>query len=401
MKDRLRHVVVGCGGMGHRHIRGLAELERVGESRFDLVAVCDPDQARTASILSEVEGSLGGKPLVYAALGDIEAGAIDSVTITTPPKFHPEVALLAMERGWHALVEKPLAPTMEQCLRVEEAAARSGTVLSVAENFRRDPVNRLIRAALDGGIIGELRYLLQQTRGAGGDRMIITDWRHKKEQGGPVMDIGVHNADMMEYLMGPIQSVHAVSSLEKPTRHNPTATGGSPAVDPGGVYRKWQEQMPESFAATGEDVASALIRFQSGAVGHYREDHAGAGPGLWRREVHGSTGWISCPRDRSGEALTLHSHDHGTLNGEGLLHLLPDFTLDRVTAILFGGDRLSGYGFSFPEADRKILAIEYAELADRIEDGGDVEVDAAAGRRAVALIEAMFASNASGRPVAL
>ena len=159
--------------------------------------------------------------------------------------------------------------------------------------------------------------------------------------------------------------------------------------------------MPEVFAATGEDVATALVEFESGAVGHYREDHAAAGPGMWRREIHGTTGWIECPRDRSGDAVTVHSDKHGTLTGADVLGLVPGFTLERVTAKLFGGDRIGGYEFPFAETDRKILAIEYTELADRIADGKPVEVDTATGRRAVALIEAIFTSSASGKPAKL
>jgi predicted dehydrogenase len=386
--------------MGHRHVRGLGELERAGESRFDLVAVCDPDETRAASIVHEAQESLGETPRVWSRLDELDGSELDSVTITTPPMFHAEIIMLALGRGWHVLVEKPLAPTVEVCRSIESKVQQHATILSVAENFRRDPMNRLLKALLDAGLIGEPRYLLQQARG-GGDQMIITEWRHRKEQGGPVMDIGVHNADMMEYLFGPVRAVYARAGLERPSRRNPAATGGASASDPGGVYRRWQEQMPAVFEATGEDVASAFVEFHSGAVCHYREDHAGAGPGMWRREIYGTTGWIECPRDRSGDPVVLHSADHGTLRGGEVLDLVPHFGLDPVASKLFGGDRLGGYRFPFAETDRKILAIEYAELADRAADGRPVEVDAATGRRAVALIEAIFASSASGKRVDL
>jgi predicted dehydrogenase len=343
---------------------------------------------------------LGKTPKIHAQLSDLEESALDSVTITTPPMSHAEVVLLAISRGWHVLVEKPLAPTVEQCRRIEHVAAGTATVVSVAENFRRDPVNRLLKSAIDGGLIGEPQYLLQQARG-GGDQMIITDWRHKKEQGGPVMDIGVHNADMMEYLLGPVAAVYARALLEKTSRRNPAATGGTSTSDPAGVYGRWQKQMPEVFAATGEDVASAFVEFRRGAIGHYREDHAGAGPGMWRREIHGSTGWIRCPRDRSGDPIALVNAEHGTREGEAVLDLMPNFVLDAATAKLFGGHRVAGYDFPFAETDRKILAVEYAELADAILGGKPIEVDVATGTRAVALIEAIFASSASGERVAL
>ena len=62
---------------------------------------------------------------------------------------------MLLDLGLHTLCEKPLALTIRGCNQVIAAAERSGKILSVAENFRRDPINRLVRALLDDGAIGD------------------------------------------------------------------------------------------------------------------------------------------------------------------------------------------------------------------------------------------------------
>ena len=100
------------------------------------------------------------------------------------------------------MVEKPLALTIRGCNRVIAAAERSGKLLSVAENFRRDPMNRLVRAMLDAGVIGAPQSILE-TSVHGRDHILITPWRHQKLSGTITLDAGVHNADILHYYFGP------------------------------------------------------------------------------------------------------------------------------------------------------------------------------------------------------
>ena len=72
-----------------------------------------------------------------------------------------------------------------------------------------------------------------------------------------------------------------------------------------------------------------------------------------------------------------------------------------MAAALFGGERPWTYDFDFATTDRKILALEYHELAGCIRTGARPEVDGAIGRRAVALVYALFESQVAGRPVTI
>ena len=392
--------IVGCGGMGHRHLYGLAELHHAGLSPFELVGACDPVRANAESLADDAEERLGTRPQVVESMEELEALGVVAVDITTTPRFHHTVAEEAIARGWHAMIEKPVGLTVRASNRIQEAAERSDSIVSVAENYRRDPMNRLGKALLDAGVIGSPRLMIHNTMG-GGSNMTITVWRHQKNQSGVLLDVGVHFSDILEFYLGPVRTVYAQSRLHEPIRYNPAAgQAGRSSSNPAGVYGKWQNQMPAQFEATAEDASYATLLFESGAVGQFIEDHAGHGQGVWTRQIHGSAGSLELPSDRSGQLITLHK-DGESICDESLLDLVPDFHLEPITAALFGGDRLWGYEFPFPVTDRKLLATEYGEFGLAIEDGGSIEVDPAQGARSVALTYAMLESNVAGRALTM
>lgn len=397
--DRIPLAIVGCGGMGHRHMYGLAELTNAGLSRFELVAACDPWTSNAESLADDAEGRLGKRPAVVGTLAELEALGVAAVDITTTPPYHHSLVVEALERGMHAMVEKPVGLTVKGSNRIRAAQEASGRVVSVAENYRRDPINRLGKALLEAGVIGTPRVMIHHTMG-GGDRMTISVWRHQKNQSGVLLDVGVHYADILEFYLGPITTAYAQSRLHEKYRINPAAGGGASTSNPAGVYGKWQKDMPGRFEATAEDASYATLTFASGAVASYVEDHAAHGQGIWTRRIYGSTGSFDLPNDRSGNVITLHKEGE-SINDGRLLEMVPDFRLDPTTAALFGGDRLWRYDFPFNETDRKLIAVEYGEFGDAIATGQPVEVDAYQGTRSVAISYAMLESSVAGRAVTI
>jgi len=273
-------------------------------------------------------------------------------------------------------------------------------VLSVAENYRRDPINRLARALLDAGAIGDRRLMLHHTIG-GGDQMLISVWRHQKNASGLLLDVGVHFADILEFFMGDIATVYAQTRLHEKVRKNPMAGEGAKDGSPAGVYGRWQKEMPAEFEATAEDAGYATIVFENGAVCQYVEDHAARGQGGWKRTIYGSKGSMDLPGDRSGRRLTLFAEGQEPIDDEGLLEMVPNFHLDEGTAVLFEGERMCEYEFPFPETDRKLLAVEYWEFGTAIEQGRRPEVDVEQGARSVAFCYAMLESQEAGRVVTI
>jgi predicted dehydrogenase len=396
--NKIRLAIVGCGGMGHRHTYGLAELHRAGWERFELVGVCDPVRANAESLAEQAAERFGSRPTIASNLDELATIGVEAVDVTTTPRYHHTVTVETLERGWHTMVEKPMGLTVRACTLIRQAAEASDPILSVAENYRRDPINRLAKALLNAGIIGTPRFLIQQTAG-GGDQMLISVWRHQKNQSGVLLDVGVHYTDMMEYLLGEIETVYAKTRLYEPFRKNPTAGGAEGGANPGGVYGRWQKEMPAEFEATAEDAAYATLTFKNGVVGQYIEDHAAHGGGFWSRQIHGSLGSMTLPSDRSGGTITLHIAGQDPIDDEKILALVPDFHLDAVTTDLFGGNRLWRYEFPFPETDAKIIAIEYGEFAQAIAEGRAVEVGADQGTRSVAVSYAILESGELGHPV--
>lgn len=394
----IRLAIVGCGGMGHRHLAGLAALHRAGWQEFELVGAVDPVQSNAESLADQAAAAFGRRPLVVAGIDDLAASGIEAVDITTTPRSHHVAALGALERGWHVMCEKPLGLTVRSSNLIRDAAQRAGKVVSVAENYRRDPINRLARALLDAGVLGTPRLAIHFSLG-GGSEMLISQWRHQKDQSGVLIDVGVHYADMLEYLLGPIELVYAQTRLHEPVRSNPAAKGGQASFNPSGVYGRWQREMPPEFEATADDAAYGTLTFRSGAVCQYVEDHAARGPAVWQRQVFGSRGVMSLPEDRTGGEIQAFVEGRGALGPDELLELVPDFRLDPVTAALFGGERLARFSWPFTETDQRLLAIEYADFAGAIRDHRSPEVDAAQGARSVAIAYAWLESQRAGRPV--
>ncbi len=398
--EKIRLAIVGCGGMGHRHLYGLAELFQAGLSRFELVGACDPVTANAESLADQAGELLGSRPSVVGSMEGLDAFDVQAVDITTTPRYHHTLAVEALGHGWHAMVEKPLGLTVRACNLIRQAAAQSDRVVSVAENYRRDPINRLGKALLDNGVIGTPRLMLHNTIG-GGNQMLISVWRHQKDQSGVLLDVGVHFADIMEYYLGEIESVYAQTRLHEPVRYNPAGAGETPQSSPNAIYGQWQREMPGQFEATAEDAAYATINFAGGAVGQYVENHAGHGQGLWQRQIHGSKGSMDLPNDRSGKKITLTLGRTNVIDDGHILDLAPDFHLNRATAALFGGDRLWQYNFPFEETDRKLIAVEYDDFAGAILGEHAVDVDLVQGTRSVAVSYAMLESTVAGRVVTL
>ena len=399
MSELLPLAIVGCGGMGNRHLLGLAELQQVGLSPFQLVGVCDPNLNNACSLAARAEELLGTRPTVATNLDELaKIGAIAAVDSCTLPAFHHTVAVEALQRGWHVLSEKSLGLTVRACRQVCDSARDSALILSVAENFRRDPMNRLAKALLDQGVIGQPRLMIHDTLG-GGDRMFISTWRHQKNSSGLLLDAGVHYADIMEYFLGPAVSACAQVRLHEKIRKKGENSDIESSGFIGEIYEQWQREMPSEFEATAEDAAYATILFASGAVAQFIEDHAVRGESVWKRAIYGSLGSLDLPGDRSGRPLRLFLAGRDPIDDHRLLQLVPDFHLDAATAALFDGDRLFEYQLDFAAIDRKLIAVEYSDFGTAILEQRRPEVDADQGTRSVALIYTVLESQVAQRAV--
>jgi predicted dehydrogenase len=243
--------------------------------------------------------------------------------------------------------------------------------LAVAENYRRDPINRLGKALVDAGAVGRPFLAVQSSSGAG-EFVILTPWRHRKDRGGIAIDMGVHYTDILEYYLGPIETLAGFSAVVDEVR-----------IDAQG----------QAHPADAEDLSVGVVRFQSGAIGNWMMSLAGRGEGSFSRMFYGLGGSLSVPGDRSGKLVSLVQRQAGkdvVIPNDELLRLAPEYRLDEVTASVFGGERLTSYERVWTEIDANLLGIEQADFVAAIKQGREPEVNGDQGLRSLAVMAGLL-----------
>lgn len=386
--------IVGCGGMGHRHILGYKALEDTGISNVEIVAVCDIQPQNAALAAQEVERLFGNKPLIFSDQQEaIEHPDIAAFDVVTDPSMHHQVAIPALIAGKHTLVEKPLGITIRACRAIMDAAEQGSAVLATAENFRRDPTNRQSRSIIDHGLLGD-PYLMIETSLGGTNEIQITPWRHMKERGSIALDRYVHLADIAQYYLGDIDQVFGKGLIVEPIRYRPDNFDHHLKS-----YTERFKTFPEKVEATGEDAVIAMYKMKSGAVVQFSCVSAGRGTKMGGRSVHGQLGSLHPQGDRVGRPVILRLENQ-ELTGTEILPLIPDFQLNEVTERLFGKKAVE-YSVSGPEADAKNIAMEIHDFAEAIIDGRAPEVDGYRGMATVAAVLGAYESELAGRSLSM
>ncbi|MDP9119196.1 MAG: Gfo/Idh/MocA family oxidoreductase, partial [Actinomycetota bacterium] len=139
---------------------------------------------------------------------------IDGVLVATPHSTHADIAVRTAEAGKHVFVEKPLTLTVADTERVAEAAGRTGVVVQVGHNRRRQPANRRIKAMIDAGELGTILHLDGMHTAAGGHKPDLPAWRKDPAECpfGGMTALGVHTVDTFHYFIGPAKKVASFSA---------------------------------------------------------------------------------------------------------------------------------------------------------------------------------------------
>lgn len=401
-----RLVLAGCGGMGRRHLRGYGVLEAAEPGFLQLAAVVDPSLNRATFLAAEAEEILGDRPAAFASLEQALAATpeVAAVDIVAKVSAHHTLAQVAFDADASVLCEKPMAPTVAACRVMQRAAAEAGRTLSIAENYRRDPMSRLAAALLRAGAIGEVRSFID-LKASGGNSGVAGAWRYRRREGGPVLEAGVHRTDLHLYLCGPAARVLAAHRLHEPMRN----FAGS-KLKP--FHDHYAADNPAMQELDVPDLLMSLIELDSGAVGQWTYDDGAHGPAAASFIIYGSEGQMRLGGVNLGDPPQVYRDSSAEpLADVELLRIVPDFALDRRTAALYGGDRLvrydnAGHGLG-SGADVKLQAIQVGELLDAVAGDGSpeamspVEVDAEVGLAAAALVLACHEAAHSGQPVAV
>jgi predicted dehydrogenase len=136
---------------------------------------------------------------------------LDGVVITTPNDTHRDVVIQALEAGKSVYVDKPIAHTLEDAMAIEEAVGSTGRVFAVGHSARRLAGHRTIKKWLDDGKLGQISLVETNFSNERGLELTEDTWRYyaSKSPGGTLIQLGVHHADNLQFLLGPVVSVNA------------------------------------------------------------------------------------------------------------------------------------------------------------------------------------------------
>jgi predicted dehydrogenase len=136
---------------------------------------------------------------------------VEGVLITTPNDSHRQVILQAMEAGKAVYTDKPIAHTLQDAVAMAAAVAESGRVFATGHSARRLGGTRVMRRWIEDGTLGEVSLAEANFSNERGLELTPRTWRWYagSSPGGSMIQLGVHHADTLQYLLGPVRSVSA------------------------------------------------------------------------------------------------------------------------------------------------------------------------------------------------
>ncbi len=340
--------IVGLGLIAKNQAKAIQAM-----AKGDLVACYSRSQEK-AMTFGEEYNCTG-----YSSMQEFLAHpALDIVTICTPSGFHLEPALETAEAGKHLIVEKPLEITLERCDKIIEVCEKNHVKLAGVFQSRFFDVAGVIKKALDDGRFGKVVlgdayvkwFRSQEYYDEGG-------WHgtRKLDGGGALMNQSIHAVDLLQWFMGPVESVSAFS---------------------GAVGHKRIEV---------EDVSVAALQFKNGAFGVI-EGTTAIYPGFLKKiEICGTQGSVVL------EEETLRAWIFAEEREE-----------DQRILQQFGAATEGGGGASDPGAIKfQGHQRQFEDFVEALETGKSPLVDGQEARKSVEIILAIYQSACEGKRVIL
>jgi predicted dehydrogenase len=201
--------IIGTGAISDAHISAYQELA----AEFpDLRIVALADLSAEGPTAKREAFGLDDARVYDDVAAMLEAEDLDLVSITTPPSAHAPLAIQVLDAGVNAVVEKPMATSLEECDAMLAAQRRSGKILStIAQNRFRDEMARL-KAVLDSGKLGPLSSARIASEWWRGHSYYDLWWRGTwaSEGGGPTLNHAIHHIDIALWLLGRPRAVTAM-----------------------------------------------------------------------------------------------------------------------------------------------------------------------------------------------
>lgn len=293
---------------------------------------------------------------------------IDGVVVATPNDQHASLAIQSLQAGKHVLLEKPMAMSLQQCDEIIAARDTSGNVLQMGFVCRYSPAVQKAKQLIDNGVIGKVQHVdatLLRQRGIPG----IGGWFTTKERsgGGCLIDIGVHLIDVTMYLT----SMHAPSRVSGKCHQ-------AFSIDTYAYEEMWSTPIPDGTFDV-EDFVRATVHDKEGV------------------SFQLNVSWAT--------HLPQHSMKDGLLIEGSKGALVVDLWSDEMTRGYAedGAPKQETISFDVTEAWDDAFQAEHKAFAKAIANG---KLDEGAGsgedgRLVQSIVEAMYASDAAGKEIAV
>jgi len=220
------YIVIGAGSRG----TGYATFATSHPDRAEVVGVAEPREPARMRLVTEHDIPPDN---VYTDWRAVAAGEkfADAVVITTQDAMHIEPAIALAEKGYHILLEKPMAPTAEECKQIVAAVKANKVMLGVGHVMLYSPYTRTLKKLLDEGAVGEI-VSIQHLEPVGywhqAHAFVRGNWRNEAQSSFMLLSKSCHDIDWLRYIMGEkCLSVSSFGSLkhfrkeEKPPEAGP------------------------------------------------------------------------------------------------------------------------------------------------------------------------------------
>ncbi|MEI8246852.1 MAG: Gfo/Idh/MocA family oxidoreductase, partial [Lentisphaerota bacterium] len=206
---KVKLIIAGAGSRG----AGYAEFAKSFPDRLEIVGVAEPRDFYRNELVRKFNIP---EKNVYSDWQDMAKRKkfADGVIIATQDNMHTEPAIKFAKKGYHIMLEKPMAPSAAECKRIVAAAQKYGIIFAVCHVLRYTSYTSKLKQLLDSGVIGDI-VSMQHIEEVGwwhqAHSFVRGNWRNEKESSFMLLAKSCHDVDWISYIMG--QKCKAVSSF--------------------------------------------------------------------------------------------------------------------------------------------------------------------------------------------
>lgn len=338
---KIRVALVGCGRIAVNHFGAIEQHTK----NVELVDVCDVNDAALAKAVTRTKAT-GHRSLTAM----LNATSADIVVLTTPSGLHPAQAIQVAQTGRHVMTEKPMATRWHDGVRMVKACDEANVRLFVVKQNRRNATLQLLKQAVEQERFGKIYSVAMNvfwTRPQ--EYYDSAKWRGTWEfDGGAFMNQASHYIDLLDWLIGPVESVMAYT---------------------GTLAR----------AIEVEDSGVAAVRWRSGAMGTV------------------NVTMLTYPKNMEGSITILGEKGTVRIGGVAVNEIqawqFTDTRPEDTEIAKTSYQTTSVYGFGHP--------LYYGNVIDTLRGDAEPETDGREGLKTLELLVAMYLSSRDGKRVAL